>query len=306
MREEGIDRSMKASLDQPKIVRWVFEALSSRMGRQGQVRVQKNGEHWFVNDPIFAFLQIGLRSGITDYRAGFMIKTAPLAIYFAMFHTPSIAKVFRANVTAGTILGVLDQTTEYRRNHRLFYSSKHEARRGGKWAVFEDSCYPTFRDLLVKRNQEMDLVRDLFPVLSNQGKGLGKARKAGHDFVLLLADKASALSRKSDVQKLVDDAWPIFKCMYPVKSPQRRAAILASKLRTARIERQCEFLQIKNINAIGADAACSGQLEGAHIRPDALGGSDEADNGLWLCRHHHRSTEGLLRGRRGSVRAIRI
>ena len=28
------------------------------------------------------------------------------------------------------------------------------------------------------------------------------------------------------------------------------------------------------------------------------GGSDQPENGLWLCEYHHRSTEGKLKGKR--------
>ena len=45
--------------------------------------------------------------------------------------------------------------------------------------------------------------------------------------------------------------------------------------------------------------ACSGQIEGAHIKPYKDGGSDKLENGVWLCNLHHRLTEGKLEGCRG-------
>jgi hypothetical protein len=45
--------------------------------------------------------------------------------------------------------------------------------------------------------------------------------------------------------------------------------------------------------------ACSGQTEGAHIKPHKKGGSDKLPNGVWLCQRHHRLTEGKLDGKRG-------
>jgi hypothetical protein len=49
---------------------------------------------------------------------------------------------------------------------------------------------------------------------------------------------------------------------------------------------------------------CAGQVQGAHIKPHAFSGLDKAENGLWLCEHHHRATEGKLQGTRGAVRFV--
>jgi hypothetical protein len=288
----------------PRLVRWVSDAVSAHLGRPANIRAEKNGRYWFVNDPTFSYLQVGLKGGVTDYRVGFMVESNPSAIAFYTVHTPTIARVFRSNIVFESILGALDQTHQFRRSNLLFYSSRRLARSGGSIARIEAAKYQTFRAQLLAHHDQSNLVKDLFPVLPNQGNGLGKARKAGHDFFLLLADKASSLSRKAQVTAVIEAAWPLFQSLYPKESPRKRDAILAAKLRTAGVLQLCEFNQIKRREFLNIGEACAGRIEGAHIKPDALGGSDEPSNGLWLCQRHHRVTEGLLKGKRGNVYAI--
>ena len=295
---------MGARTKPPRVVSWVFEAVSAHLGRSANIRADKTGRYWFVNDPTFSYLQVGLKGGVTDYRAGFMVETDPVAISFRTVHTPTIARVFRENVSFDVLLQALDQTHQFRHANLLFYSSRRLAKAGGNIARIEATKYRTFRTQLLAHHEQANLVKDLFPVLQNRGKGPGKARKAGHDFFLLLADKATLLSRKARVAAVVDAAWPLFQCLYPKESPRRRNAILAAKLRTAGVLQVCEFSQIQRRTIFNIDSACAGRIEGAHIKPDALGGSDEPSNGLWLCQRHHRATEGLLKGKRGNVHAI--
>jgi hypothetical protein len=294
---------MKARTESPRIVRWVSDAVSGHLGRPAQVRAEKNGRHWFINDPTFTYLQAGLKTGVTDYRAGFCVESEPDAISFDMVHTPTLAKLFRSNITFESILCVLDATHQHRRFNYLVYSSRQQAKIGGNNVRIEHIRYQDFRSQLIVRNEQIDFVRDLFPVLPNQGKGLGKARKAGHNFFLLLANKATSLARKATVTQIIETAWPLFMSLYPKQSPRKRDAILAVKLRTAGIVQVCEFSQIKGRTVLKIGDACEGHIEGAHIKPDALGGSDDPSNGLWLCQRHHRATEGLLRGKRGNVYA---
>lgn len=286
----------------PKIVRWVDEALSEKLGRPAFARQVKNGDTWWVNDPAFSYLQVGHRAGTTDYRVGFMITLEPASISFAMLHTPALAKLFRSNVDFELIIDAFDRTQLFRREHYLHYSSKREVRRGSRIACIESSDYASFRSALLTSRK--NLVQDLFPMLPNQGRGVGKAKKAGNDFLACLADRATLLALKRNVQQIVHEAWPLFCCLYPAAAPRRRDAILAAKLKTACIEQRCEFKDIKLWRKVRADPGCDGRIEGAHIKPDALGGTDEVENGLWLCRYHHIATEGLLRGRRGNVYAV--
>lgn len=294
---------MKPRSEPPRIVRWVSDAVSVHLGRPAQVRAEKNGRYWFVNDPTFAYLQVGLKTGVTDYRAGFLVESNPDVISFGMFHTPTLAQLFRSNVSFKSILQVLDATQQYRRSSLLAYSSKQQAKIGGNNARFEHTKHQDFRSELVAHDIQNNLVKDLFPVLPNQGKGVGKAHKAGNDFILLLANKATVLARKAPVVQVIEAAWPLFQCLYPKQSPRKRDASLAAKLRTARIAQVCEFSQIKGRAMFKVGNTCEGRIEGAHIKPDAFGGSDEPSNGLWLCQRHHTATEGFLKGKRGSVHA---
>lgn len=254
-----------------------------------------------MNDPAFAYLQIGFKAGVTDYRAGFLVENNPDSISFGMFHAPTLAKLFRGNVSFESILAALDATKQYRRSNFLAYSSKRQARVGGNNVRLEQVRYQDFRLQLIERDEKYNLVKDLFPVLQNQGKGTGKARKAGNDFILLLANKATLIARKASVAQVIEATWPLFQSLYPKQSPRRRDAILAAKLRTSGIAQVCEFTRIIGRAKFKVGDTCEGRVEGAHIKPDALGGSDEPSNGLWLCQRHHRATEGLLKGTRGSV-----
>jgi len=62
----------------------------------------------------------------------------------------------------------------------------------------------------------------------------------------------------------------------------------------------CEFRKIRGTekSLIEEDCPDDDNLQAAHIKPHATGGSDEPENGLWLCAYHHRVTEGHLKGRR--------
>ena len=76
-------------------------------------------------------------------------------------------------------------------------------------------------------------------------------------------------------------------------------------MRAAKIPIACEFASIMDLDRlVGAGEVsplCRGERQGAHIKPDALGGSDRPENGLWLCEYHHRATEGKLTGRRNGT-----
>ena len=93
----------------------------------------------------------------------------------------------------------------------------------------------------------------------------------------------------------------MFAALYPTKPSWGRAASLARSLVSAKIEKCCEFRAITGLPAEKATLACSDTIEAAHIKPHHLGGSDKADNGLWLCKEHHKKTEAKLKGNRGDV-----
>ncbi len=94
----------------------------------------------------------------------------------------------------------------------------------------------------------------------------------------------------------------MFLCLYPI---ERRTAALARNMKVRRIPKVCEFAEIRGTAGSGISPLCPGAIQGAHIKPDALGGSDRPENGLWLCEFHHRETEGKIKGSR-TDRAIDV
>ena len=88
----------------------------------------------------------------------------------------------------------------------------------------------------------------------------------------------------------------MFLWLYPSKPLFNRDASLNRNLQ--KLVRQCEIKAIKNLPKNILTTPCNGQIEGAHIKPHKLGGSDKLENGLWLCNKHHRMTEGKISGQR--------
>lgn len=126
---------------------------------------------------------------------------------------------------------------------------------------------------------EREFIADLFPKIENQGKGDGSALAAGNTFFLLLAQRAGSL-RPDDVATVVHSSWPLFLCLYPVSAIEQRMASLARSLVTAKLPRKCEYENISGLpDETEISALCRGAIEGAHIKPHALGGSDRMENG---------------------------
>ena len=103
---------------------------------------------------------------------------------------------------------------------------------------------------------------------------------------------------------------PLLECMVPLegepldpKRETRNARLRAKLAKVTGPAKQCSC-EHRKIDGLDSRFACGGPLEGAHIKPYQKGGSDTADNGLWLCRVHHCETEGRIEGNRLSVRLL--
>lgn len=150
-------------------------------------------------------------------------------------------------------------------------------------------------------DEKHGFVQDLFPRRENTGKGQGKAPVAGNTFYLLLANNFEKLATREDVVQLVAASWPLFLCLYPIKAIEGRSANLARNMKVKGIPQVCEFNSIQQLPEKDAiSPLCRGKVQGAHIKPNALGGSDQPENGIWLCEYHHLATEGKLSGRRNA------
>ncbi|HEX5268846.1 MAG TPA: hypothetical protein VFW33_00100 [Gemmataceae bacterium] len=47
--------------------------MSEKLGRPAHCRKVRNRQQWYVSDPVFSFVQHGMKKGDTGYRVGFMV-----------------------------------------------------------------------------------------------------------------------------------------------------------------------------------------------------------------------------------------
>lgn len=284
----------------PQVVMTLARAVEEKIGRPSYVRQVKNRDEWFVTDPMFSFVQHGLRKGVTGYRVGYFYSADDDDIAFYMVHSPVMAQLFKKNLRIPTLVHVIETTAPLRSRSYLHWSSRTAWKEGKKWQYIQEIALADFLSVLQVVDDKHGFVNDLFPRIENQKTGVGSARSAGNDFFLLLAEQISGLSEKH-LASVVHLSWPFFLCLYPVEAIEQRVASLARNLNAAKSPKSCEYSRIKNIpSEADISALCRGTIEGAHIKPHSLGGSDRLENGLWLCQYHHRETEGRLMGSRSS------
>ncbi len=288
------------SSEPPDDVRHLADAVSEKLGRPAHCRKVRNEDEWFVYDPVFSFVQHGMKKGGTGYRVGYNYYGGERSLWFTLVHSPIMALLFKRNLVVGTLIAVLRQTSKYRDSHQMIWSSLAAASdpelrgliRSGSESIDE------FVEYLTSYDNEFDLADDLFYERVAKGEDSHKSIRAGNTFILALSDKGSIFDSPDTVAELVKLTWPLFLCLYPVKPIEKRSAALARKMTVRGIPKVCEYPSISFASNPGISPLCRGQVQGAHIKPDARGGSDLAENGLWLCEYHHRSTEGKITGSR--------
>lgn len=290
--------------DVPLIVQRLSEAVSDRLGRPAYCRSVRNGGDWFVTDPVFSFVQQGMKKGATGYRVGYFFDSEDNTIRFVLVHSPLMARLFKRNLALSTLVDVVQRTAAYRQSHWLYRNSKRAIRVGFKGDRIEADSLAEFVGHLRDFDERYGFIEDMFPRVGTRGKGEGAARWAGNTFYLHLADRLDELASRASVARFVESSWPLFLCLYPVSPIEHRTASLARSLRVSGAPRVCEFASIRLPSGTGISPLCRGEVQGAHIKPDALGGSDRAENGLWLCEceYHHRATEGRLSGNRNGTK----
>lgn len=284
--------------DVPLIVQRLSEAVSDRLGRPAYCRSVRNRDDWYVTDPVFSFVQQGMKKGATGYRVGYLFDSERNTIRFVLVHSPLMARLFKRNLAFPTLLDVVQRTASYRNSHWLLWSSKLAVRKGFKIDRIEAESLAEFVGHLRDFDERHGFIQDMFHRVGFRGKGEGAAHWAGNTFYLHLADQLDELASRASVARFVEASWPLFLCLYPVNPIEHRTASLARSLRVSGVPRVCEFTSIRLPSGTGISPLCRGEVQGAHIKPDALGGSDRAENGLWLCEYHHRATEGRLSGNR--------
>lgn len=291
--------------DLPGAVTRLLDAVSAQLGRPAHCRKVLNRQEWYVYDPVFSFVQRGMRKGLTGYRVGYKIDFDPLEIRFVLVHSPLIAKLFKRNLVLASMIAVLRATEEFRKWHWLYRSSKQAVLGGVDGGHIEAESLSDLVGQLEQFDRRHGFVKDLFPRRQNTGKGEGAAPAAGNTFYLALANRPEVFDSASQLTLLVERTWPLFLCIYPVEPIEKRSASLARNMRAAKIPQRCEFCGIKGLGQLANESSisplCRGAVQGAHIKADAVGGSDRPDNGIWLCEYHHRATEGKLAGRRSNL-----
>jgi hypothetical protein len=280
-------------------------ALSRKLGRPAAARKVKNYNEWWITDPVFSFIQRGMQKGVTGYRAGFHYNSETDELSFYLVHSRLMATFLKSNITTEILVQVIDQTWRFRDTNYLYWSSrvaKNQVDSQGIMTI-QSLNLKLCKSQIRQFDKQHGLANDLFPI--HRRKDGKKAIYEGNDFFVLLGENCITLSQQ-EIAELLDSSWQLFCCLYPTEPLERRAAALARSLRSAKISRECEYVTILGLpNARTIAKRCAGQIQGAHIKPHAFGGSDKAENGLWLCEHHHRATEGKLQGTRGKVQFIR-
>ena len=195
---------------------------------------------------------------------------------------------------------MVQATAGWRRFHWIYRSSKLAVRSGRDGQPRQADSLSDLVALLEEFDHEYGFISDMFPKRRNTGKGEGQARVAGNTFYLLLADQLKPLHSRAGIDQFVEASWPLFLCLYPIRPIESRSASLARNMRIRGIPQVCEFPSIRLPAGVAISPLCRGTIQGAHIRPDSSGGSDRAENEIWLCEYHHRATEGKLSGQRNT------
>ena len=196
-------------------------------------------------------------------------------------------------MTDDLLYEVLRKTRKYREFHYARWSSKSviAAKTGGVREICKDSeseftaelPSPWAVDIAASRPRQV---------------GVGSRTTVRCYFGLLLGNLLYSANIERDLREIVNKSWELFLCLYPGRPILARNASLARSMKAQDIPQICEFKKIEFPKGCEIASACQGRIEGAHIDPYIRGGGDRVTNGLWLCSHHHRGTEGRLSGYR--------
>jgi hypothetical protein len=258
----------------PRIVQRLTDAVGEKLGRPAYCRKVLNQDEWYISDPVFSFVQHGMKKGATGYRVGYRVDLVQRVLFFNLVHSPVIALLFKRNLVFSSLIQVTQATARWRRFHWIYRSSKVALRSGRNGEPLEADSLSDFVALLEKFDHTHGFIRDMFPKRRNTGKGEGQARVAGNTFYLLLADQLKPLHSRAGIGQFVEASWPLFLCLYPIKPIEGRSASLARNMRIRGIPQVCEFPSIQLPEGVAISPLCRGTLQGAHIKPDSSGGSE--------------------------------
>lgn len=269
-------------INTPEIVSDIVRAVSEKLGREAIARKVNNREQYFILDLAFSYFQKADRNRRNDYRSGYLYyrKDDKNYLLFVLAHSPIMTLFLRNNFDYEVFRNIMIDTQKYREEHYLRF------KRNSQKEEFTTKSIQEFLDK-IDEVEEVGFVKSVFAKDTKGKTGMGNI------FGLRLAGDFS----KNDINEIIEKSWDLFLWLYPSKPVFKRNASLNRSLQ--KIENKCEIGKIKNLPEAILKAACSGQIEGAHIKQHKQGGSDKLENGVWLCNLHHRLIEGKLDGKRG-------
>lgn len=260
----------------------IVRAVSDKLGREAIYRKVNNREEYFILDLAFSYFQKADRNRRNDYRSGYLYERirGKDHLHFVVAHTPIMSAFFKNNLDYEIFRKIIRDTAKYRNENFLVLK-----RQNCKKAEIRTRNTKEFLRKLDDIEKD-DLVKSVFATSIRGKTGIGNI------FGVTLANDFGP----EDIKKIISKSWDLFLWLYPSKPVFKRNASLNRSLK--KIENNCEIRKIRDLPQNILKTECSGQIEGAHIKPHKDGGSDKLANGLWLCNIHHRLTEGKLDGKR--------
>ena len=233
-------------------------------------------------DLAFSYFQKADRNRRNDYRSGYLYFKLKNTnhLLFVLAHSPIMTSFFKKNFDYEVFKNIIINTELYRDENSLRFKNKGKQERIKAIDIKE----------FLNKLDEIEKVGFAKSVFAKDTKGI---TGTGNIFALSIARGFKG----KDINEIIEKSWDLFLWLYPSKPVFQRNASLNRSLN--KIENECEISKIKNLPKNILETSCSGQIEGAHIKPHKDGGTDKLDNGLWLCKAHHRLTEGKLEGHRG-------
>ena len=268
----------------PCIVNEIVNTVSEKLGREAIFRKVNNRDEYFVLDLAFSYFQKADRNRRNDYRSGYAFyrKDNTNFLYFVLANTPIMTAFFKNNFDYNEFQEIIKNTAKFRDDNFMIC----KIGKGNKKEIIRSKNTSDFLNQL-DEIEKSGLLKSVFAKSTTGKTGIGNV------FSILIGMGF----KEEDVSKIINKSWNLFLWLYPSKPLFKRDASLNRSLQ--KIIRKCEINKIQNLPKSILKIACSGQIEGAHIKPHKDGGSDKLENGLWLCNQHHRLTEGKLKGNRG-------
>jgi len=269
-------------IQNPKIVNEISQVVSFKLGREAIVRKVKNLDQYFVLDLAFSYFQKADRNRRNDYRSGYLFlkdKDDSNCLLFMVAHSPIMFSFLRNNFDYASFRQLVIDTAKFRNNTFLEFKID-----GQKQLIVEENLDKFLET--IDKIEKRGFANTVFSKINSSDKGIGNIFSFG----------IARGFKENDVDEIINLTWDLFLWLYPSKPLFNRDASLNRNLQ--KLVRQCEIKAIKNLPKNILTTPCNGQIEGAHIKPHKLGGSDKLENGLWLCNKHHRMTEGKISGQR--------